>query len=501
MQVWVLVCSSLFLVALTAVGVWHTRRIKTGEDFALAGRRLPTPVVFGTLVATWIGTGSLFGNAEFTYEHGWIALVLPLAGAAGILCLAPLAARVRDIPADSVPQILGIRFGRAAQLVGAIALIGAYLIIVSYQFRAGAGILRYVMPQSGEWMRSVAGAIVPALGDSPIAFWNQVPGVIGFAVFVILYTMLAGMVSVAWTDLINGVLMAVGILLALGMLVARFLAADPAVLAAAPGPALPAPPIPPVGWVGLLLPTFLLVLGDANLYQRFMSARSPRAAHRAAVWMFFGVLVMEWAIIGIASFGRLLLPFEPEVHGHTVIAVAFTLLPGWLGVILIMSGVAVIVTTADSYLLGSATSVAADLTGKLTTARRQRLIVLGLGLAAIALAFTSDRFFKVALYAYTLYGATLTPAVVCALVWPRIPAHAIVGGMIAGLGTALSWKALELTAGLPDAAAAIEPVLPALGMNLLVLAVLSRWGGRPGPSGKVRAYGHDAQGYDGSGSA
>ena len=477
MQLWALICSLIFLLALTAVGLWHSRRVKTGEDFALAGRRLPTVVVFGTLVATWIGTGSLFGSAEFTYEHGLIALLLPLAGAAGILCLAPLAARVRDIPADSVPQILGIRFGRAAQLVGAIALIGAYLIIVSYQYRAGAGILHFIFPHSGEWLRAAAATVAPGLAETSIEFWSRAPGIIGFAVFVILYTMLAGMVSVAWTDLFNGLVMAGGILLALGLLWARYLAADPASLPLVAAMAEPVAPIPPIGWAGLLLPTFLLVLGDANLYQRFMSARSPSAARRAAVWMFFGVLVMEWAIIGVAYFGRQLLPFEPEVHGHTIIATAFTLLPGWLGVLLIMSGVAVIVTTADSYLLGSATSVAADLTGRLTTARRQRLIVLGLGVAAIALAFTSDRFFKVALYAYTLYGATLTPAVVCALIRPKVPSRAVVGGMVAGLSTALAWKAIELMGVMPSVCEPIEPVLPALGMNLLVLAALSGWGG------------------------
>ena len=60
-----------------------------------------------------------------------------------------------------------------------------------------------------------------------------------------------------------------------------------------------------------------------------------------------------------------------------------------------------ILTTADSYLLGSATSAAADLTGGKTTPRRQRLTVIVLGLVALAMAFTSQRFLSVALYAYT----------------------------------------------------------------------------------------------------
>jgi SSS family solute:Na+ symporter len=185
--------------------------------------------------------------------------------------------------------------------------------------------------------------------------------------------------------------------------------------------------------------------------------------------MFFGVLAMEWMIIGLAHLGRQMLPDEPEVHGHVIIAVAFTLLPAWLGVLLIMSAVAVIVTTADSFLLGTATSVSADLTGHLTTAGRQRAIVLVLGLLAMGLAFASKQFFSVAMYAYTLYGATLTPAVVCALLWPRMPSAAIVAGMVTGLVTALVWKLALVWQWMPEALWEIHPVLPALALHLIVL--------------------------------
>jgi Na+/proline symporter len=418
--------------------------VKTGEDFALAGRKLPAGVVFGTLVATWIGTGSLFGNAEFTYLHGLAALLLPVTAAGGILVLAQLAGRARELPADSVPQILRLRFGRGAQLIGAVALIGAYLIIVSRQFRAGAGILEHIFPYSGMALRDRAADIFPSLADTSLDVWNSVPGVIGF-----------------------------GIGIALVVLIGEFRAADPNTVPRVIELQSPVEPVSPIQWLGFLLPPFLLVMGDANLYQRFMSADSPRSARRAAVWMFFGVLVMEWSIIGLAFLGRQLLPEEPQSHGHVIISVAYNLLPAWLAVMLIMSAVAVIVTTADSFLLGTATSVSADLWGKLGSAGVQRVIVLVLGLLSIGLAFASENFFSVAMYAYTLYGATLTPAVVCALVWPDVPRGAIVGGMLAGLATALVWKLALVLERMPAALTPVEPVLPALGVHLLALIGLA----------------------------
>ena len=59
-----------YLFALLAIGAWKVRRVRTQADFALAGRDLSPVVLFGTLLATWIGTDSIFGNAEKTVEIG-----------------------------------------------------------------------------------------------------------------------------------------------------------------------------------------------------------------------------------------------------------------------------------------------------------------------------------------------------------------------------------------------------------------------------------------------
>ena len=446
----------LFLAALTMMGVYHARQIKSGQDFALAGRRLGVGVLIGTLVATWIGTGSIFGNAEKAYTHGIAILFVPIAGVLGILILSFLAPRVREMPADSVPEMLKIRFGRGAQVLGAVALIASYLVIVSYQYRAGAAVAEKLFPHL-------------AVSDNPVV--NKHFFSVGFAIFVILYTVLAGMVSVAWTDLVNGILMTIGLLLALVFVLSRWnMKANP----------LPDELLRPSGgmsaleWISITLPALLLVLGDANLYQRFMSARSPAAARTAAVGMFFGVMVLECVIILLALAGRALLGGDLPHPGHVVIDLAFhsEIVPVPVGILLSMTVIAVIVTTADSYLLGTATSAATDLMGGLTSPGKQRLIVVVLGLIALGLSFTSDKFFSVAIYAYTLYGAVLTPAVLCALFLPRINRKAILSAMAAGLFSALAWKALMMKQLIPDLLRDVDAVLPALGANLLVLLVL-----------------------------
>jgi len=246
------------------------------------------------------------------------------------LVLAKLAPKVRGIDAVSVPGIVGIPFGRAAKLIAAIAIILAYLVIVSYQYRAGAAVAQRLFP------------------GFPIA-WLPV----GFAVFVILYTALAGMVSVAHTDVANGILMGLGLLLALALVWSgwdRAAQPVPVELTRLSGG------LGGAGWINVMLPSFLLMLGDANLYQRFLAAESPRAAGRAAIFAFFGLLVLESAIIALALLARVLLPEAPANAGHAIIELAFTLVPPAVGLLLAATAVAVIVSTADSYLLACSTT-------------------------------------------------------------------------------------------------------------------------------------------------
>ena len=439
----------LMLVALVGIAALHARRVRSGEDFALAGRGLGAGVLVGTLVATWVGTGSILGNAEFTYETGVAGFLLPASGLAGILLLARLAPRLRRYEVATVPEVLGQAFGPAARRLGAVALVGAYLVIVSYQYRAGA---------------AVAERLFPGLAWPPWVWSSAV------AVFVMLFTGLAGLWSVAWTDLAAGLVILCGVV---GSLV--WLGAFGTLEALPAGHLDPGGGLGTLGWVNVLLPGFLLILGDANLMQRFLAAKDPATARRAALGAFVGLAVVESAVIGLALLGRAALGPDLANPAHVILETSFRLVPAVLGLGLVAAVVAVVLSTADSYLLASSTSLTEDLLprgARPPGAGRHRVLVVVLGLAALGLSFTSDAFFSVALYAYTLYGVTITPAFLAALLAPRLPRGAVTGGMAAGLAVALAWKAAEAR-GLFGEGSPLDPVLPALGANVLVLVILA----------------------------
>ena len=65
---------AIYLLALVGVGIYKTKMVKSSEDFMVAGRILPWYILVGTLLATWMGSGSLFSGAGLGYRNGPAAL-------------------------------------------------------------------------------------------------------------------------------------------------------------------------------------------------------------------------------------------------------------------------------------------------------------------------------------------------------------------------------------------------------------------------------------------
>jgi len=189
---------------------------------------------------------------------------------------------------------------------------------------------------------------------------------------------------------------------------------------------------------------------------------------------------------------------------------AFEVLPTWLGAMLVATVVAVIVSTADSYLLAPASSlvrdvyqrfIAPDASGS-TVVLVSRGLVIALGLIALGLSFTSDGFFDLALFAYTIYGAGITPALLAAFFWRRATRAGAVASILTGVISACVWKAIttdSVRVALADAGwehlasfgdwgaeRGWDAVIPAAALNVIVLIAVSL-ATRPPSEESVRA--------------
>jgi len=444
-----------YLIVLIGVGAYRSKFVRTQEDFVVAGRKLSAKVLVGTLLATWIGSGSIIAGAGLAYDKGFPALWFNAGVWVAIIILYLIAGRARRLKQFTVPDLLEIRYNKYARMLGTLVTVIAYTAIVSYQFRAGGMVLNLV-----------TGIPVDA-------------GIILTAVFVIGYTVLAGMISVAYTDVVNGIIMVAGLVIAFPFMLSH--AGGWEQIAAI----LPQENFSVMGGMSIFealafaLPTMLLLLGESGMYQRFFSAKDAATARRSVIgWIvgtiFVEVLIVVLAIIGSGAF--------TDIESEMVILHAARYgLPFLIGCLLLAAIVAVIVSTADSFLLVPATNIMRDVYQRFINPKvSQKKIVLYSRFVVVALgviAFIQVRFFErvlqMALYAYTMYGVGITPALMGAFFWKRATPAGGVCSLAAGMVITLVWEIL----GQPFA---VATVYPALAGSVLSLIIVSLAGKKPG---------------------
>src|ERR1700754_2749642 len=268
----------LIVLALLGVSVARLGKVKTKADYLVAGRSLPAIVLVFTLLSSWIGSGSLLGGAENAYKHGFAALWQSAGGWIALALIYFIAPRARKFAQFTIPDLLEARYNQGARVLGVIAVLFTYTAITSYQLIGGGDILHLNFPDR---VSAVMGRYI-------------------IAGFVIVFTAIAGMGSVAYMDVVIGSLATVTILLSLPILI-HLTGGWHAVHAALPATHfMVLGDITPVQAAELFLPTCLLMLGNQSMYQKFFSAKSERDARNAVVGWVIGTVVLETAITALA---------------------------------------------------------------------------------------------------------------------------------------------------------------------------------------------------------
>jgi SSS family solute:Na+ symporter/sodium/proline symporter len=427
----------LYPVILVAVSLWRARNVKSHADFMVAGRSVAVPMLVGTLVCTWIGSGSLFGGAGLAYRTGIAELWFSFGAWVGLICVYFIAHRVRAIAQYTVPDILEKRYNAAARVLGTIAIILAYVTIAAYQFRGGGWILAIVTD----------GAI------------DETTGMYITCAVIVIFTAFAGMMSIVSVDILNGVIITLGVLFALPYMVfANGGVAD--IIAGLPDDHTTVLGGHNVLWVfGVALPTFLLLLGESGMYQKFFSAKDSRAARQAVIGMVAGVVIIETALALLAIVGRSVYPdlmAQTSILGRAasetiILFIAKDGLPLLGGAVLLAAAIAIVLSTGNTFLLVPSTNVSRDIFERFiepNASERKKLLVqrvsiLIFGLLGIMLLTQFQTVLEMALYAYSLVGASLTPALLAAFLWKRVTPQGGVACLAGGLGAIVGLKVLD----------------------------------------------------------
>jgi sodium/proline symporter len=439
----------LVLIAAVAVATWRLNRTK--EDFILGGRRLGAWVIAFSERTAAESSWLILGLSGALFAVGLVEIWTVIGCCSGIVLYWWVIARqLREVSGaqgsitlpEFFAQVAG-PWARPVRVVAMLIIVFFFAFYVAAQFIGAGKILQ------------VTFGVDPALG-MPLA-----------AVVVVLYTLMGGFIAVCYTDVVQAILMVitlavlpiVGLLLVMehGLDVAAALRAtgDTASLSGgASGWAAAAAVIGGLSWG-------LGYMGQPQLVTKFMAIRSAeevRVGRRVAlVWtlLAYGGATLV-GIVGITMVHGGLLPAgdAAAVAGdqeRILPVLAGLLFPAWLAGILIAGAVAAMMSTADSQLLIATSTLVEDFwyraLGRELSPRASvlagRLVTLGVGLVAFALAVASDDLiYDVVSLAWAGLGSSFGPALLLALHWRRMNGRGVLCGMVTGALVTVLWTAI-----------------------------------------------------------
>lgn len=435
----IILVALVYLVLLAGLAIWSRRESQSMAGYYLAGKKLPYWVVAFSTNATGESGWLLLGLTGMGYAVGakayWVVIGEVLGVALSWLYVSRRLKRMSDEhDSITVPDVLSARFKDQQNLIRGIAVI----IILSM-------VIVYIAAQM-----IATGKAVESFTD-----FGFKQGVFVGAAIIIAYTFVGGYKAVSYTDVLQGVLMLVGLIAVpvaatfaaggWGSVSANIAAQDPALLDffAFTGEGL-------AGWIGVF--SFLAIglpfLGVPQLLVRYMSCKNDIELKKArwvsvVVMAFFGIGAVTAGIAGRALF--------PELTDNETIfpVLSDALFPPLITGVLLVIVLSAIMSTADSLLLLASSAVVRDTMQQLLGSVKSdhQLAVVGkfttllIGILGVILVFevAEETIFDLVLVAWSGLGCAFGPVTLCLLYSKATTGWGVIAGMLTGFLTSSIW--------------------------------------------------------------
>lgn len=405
----------LYFGLLIIVGIVGIKKAKSEKDFVLAGSRLGYFRHVGCLAALIIGGAATMGTTTLGYDFGisgfWFVSMMGL----GIAALGLFVVnRIGSYKVFTISQLLGKRFGEGTQLISAIVTAIYTLMIVVTQVIGMGNVIHIILG------------------------WSIIPSILIGGGIVLFYTILGGMWSITLTDIIQFVVMTVGV----------FFIMLPYSVHSVGGLTTLFNSVPEshhslvnIGWSRIfqyfLLYFFGLIVSQ-DIWQRVFTAKNQKvmksSAVSAGVYSVFYALALS--IVGMCAF--VLLP-HMDTSQNAFASLALKILPpGVLGLVL-ASVCSALMSNASGAIFASATLIThdiikvyfkKDMTDK-EVIKTSRIATLGLGVLSIIFSIWIQNILVALDMAYAILSGAIFLPLVVGLYWKRVTSKAAFYSIIA----------------------------------------------------------------------
>ncbi len=419
---WEIIGISLYVLLMLYVGYVVSKKIKTDEDYFLAGRSLGPVLGTFSIFATWFGAESCIGTSGNVYRIGISGTHAdPFGYALCILLMAVFFSRVLwNKQITTLPDLFRRRFSPGAEKLAAIIMIPSSLVWAGAQIRAFGNIIHVTTDFEVMTAISVAACVV------------------------VVYTMFGGLLADAYNDLIQGIAIIIGLLILLTVMVVD-LGGISAALSHVKPSSLDFFQSEETNWLARWETWLVPILGSLmsqELVSRVSASKSAKVAvnssYRAAlIYTLVGFIPVSVGLLGHV--------FHPELAETDTIMplLAKTHLNVFMYIIFVGALVAAILSTVDSTLLAVSALITHNLVypryPRLTERRKvflARSFVLLSGMVAYLITFSSESVTDMVETASSLGGPTIL-VMVCFALFTKIGNH--INAIIAMLVSLLTW--------------------------------------------------------------
>lgn len=453
---------SVYLVFLMSIGVYFYKKTANLEDYLIGGRAMGSWVTALSAQASDMSGWLLMGLPGAVYLGGlsqaWIAVGLFVGT---VLNWKFVAARLRvyteKTNSMTLPSYFEDRFG---DQTGLLRIISATIILLFFTIYSASGLVA-----SGKLFESLFNIEYTA-------------AVIFGGLAIVLYTFLGGFMAVSWTDFFQGILMFFAItivpLIAYGEIgglneIVEMTAENGVSLSLMPEGITITAVISALAWG-------LGYFGQPHILARFMGIDTIKkvapARKIAVIWV--AISLSAAVMVGIIA-----VPMFPEIADSEKVFIEMiaSVFNPWLGGILLAAILSAIMSTIDSQLLVSSSTLTEDFYNKIIKREASetekmwvgRAFVIIIAAVAFILALNPENtVLDLVAYAWAGLGAAFGPAVLFSLFSKKTSWQSILAGMITGTITLVFWKESGLGAQLYE-------IIPGFFVNIIVVILVNKF--------------------------
>jgi solute:Na+ symporter, SSS family len=431
----------IYMLVMLGIGWWSSKKIKTSTDYIVAGRSLPLFFTIGTLFATWFCAGTLMGATAQAYLFGNQGVIFDPWGAAVCLILAGLlfARMMRRGGYLTLVDFFDIRYGKKMGFASSIVLVIAEIGWVGAQLVA-------------------FGTILQIFTGLPLAY-----GIIISCAVLIIYTYLGGMWSVTLTDVVQMIILIVGIVIIFPYAISYIGGWDSFITNA--GTWAESPPFAMLptaeegylwyfgipGWFYYIAAWMAIGFGSIpaqDLMQRLLSAKDEKTAVISSyiAGVLYLVVGMIPVLLGIAMY---------NVNADLTIAetemilpwMAINFLPPVLTAVFVAALVAALMSSSDSALLATSSIIGynglkyfkPEATPE-ETLKTTRLFVPIVAIFSLLLALYAETIYMLVVIAWSIILVGLFAPYAAGYFWKKCNESGALAALLSGF---ISWVALS----------------------------------------------------------